>query len=297
MQRACFIAEIAYLKKRHINLRRIDNMNQKILPAAAVLAFLFLSGTVSGLSSVVVNGKSCLVVLFGTLICGLIAYPGRTVVELGNNMRNMFRARDDYKELIGLIENLARIRRSQGIKALEAESAKLDNRFLRQGIEMVADGYDRNAIFNTLEKRYENFLASMQSQKDLLSTFTKLSPVFGFVGTIMGLIDVLNNMGSPEVIGRGMATALLTTFYGLLFANMLFLPLSRKFAENMRCEAVKRSLVMEGVMDMADNINSKSISYRLHASLGDHFSESGSDCENRLSGFSLMAKFRKIYSR
>lgn len=251
-------------------------MNQKFLPVIGVVVFLFLSGTVSGLSSIEVNIRSGLLVFIGTLICGLISYSGKTIIELIKNIRFIFTKQDDgdYNALINIIENLAKIRRSKGIKALEAEAAKTDNLFLQQGIEMVVDGYERSVIFNTLEKRYENFLAFRQSQSDVINTLVKLSPVFGFVGTILGLINVLNNMGSPEVIGKGMATALLTTFYGLLFANMFFLPIAKKISTHTKHEAIKRSLVIEGILDITDNVNSKSISYRLHASLGSYYNES-----------------------
>ena len=243
-------------------------MNHKFLPIIVVVLFLLLSGTVSGLASIEVNIRSGLIVFAGTLICVLVSYSGKTIMELLKSIKMIFTKQDyDYLKLIKIIEHLAKVQRAKGINALEKEAALTNNRFLQQGIEMIVDGYKRDVIFETFEKRYENFIDFKQSQNDVMNTLIKLSPVFGFVGTILGLINVLNNMGSPEAIGQGMAVALLTTFYGLLFANMFFLPISKKLAECTKQEAVKRSLIMEGVLDMASNLNSKSISYRLHTSL------------------------------
>ena len=136
---------------------------------------------------------------------------------------------------------------------------------------MIADGFDRYTIFKTLERRYDNFLQARRSQADLINTFIKLMPVFGFVGTIIGLINVLSNMGSPELIGKGVATALLTTFYGLLYANVIFLPIAKKLAEKTKHDAMELTLIIEGILDIADKTNAKAIGYRLRYCIGDYF--------------------------
>ena len=92
--------------------------------------------------------------------------------------------------------------------------------------------------------------------------------MFGFVGTIIGLIDVLNQMGSPTQIGHGMALALLTTFYGLLFSNFLFLPLAKKLSEHIKSEATILNAILEGVMYIAEQKHSKAISHNLQSYLG-----------------------------
>ena len=137
------------------------------------------------------------------------------------------------------------------------------NIFLRKGVELVADGYDRFDIRNIMERDYELYFSQKESQINILNTLAKLAPVFGFVGTIIGLINVLSEMGNPEHIGKGMALALLTTFYGLLFANFLFLPLAKKLSEHIKAEATALNVILDGIMDIADLKNSRSISHRL----------------------------------
>ncbi len=249
-------------------------MLQKILPAAGIVVFILLSGTVSELSSIVLNVKSNLIILTGAFVCALVSYPFRLFSDLFANIRKAFSGeKTDLDALIKQIEELAAIRRRDGKLVLDEKSKKIDNSFLKMGIEMVADGFDRYTIFKTLERRYDNFLQARRSQADLINTFIKLMPVFGFVGTIIGLINVLSNMGSPELIGKGVATALLTTFYGLLYANVIFLPIAKKLAEKTKHDAMALALIIEGVLDIADKANAKAIGYRLRYCIGDYLQD------------------------
>lgn len=249
-------------------------MLKKILPVSGIFIFFFLSGTVSELSSVSINIKSNLILLTGTLVCCMISYPARLFSHLFTSIRQAF-ARDqkDFNATINQIEALSVIRRNEGIIKLDEASRQIKNSFLKMGIEMVVDNYDRYTIFKTLERRYDNFLKAKRSEADLINTIIKLLPVFGFVGTIIGLINVLNHMGSPELIGKGVATALLTTFYGLLYANILFLPISKKLTEKSRQDSIELALIIEGVLDICDKVNSKAIGYRLRYCIDDFYQD------------------------
>ncbi len=277
-------------------------MIQKILPVFGILIFVILSGTVSELSSISANIRSNMIVLSGTIICCMISYPTQLFSDLFLSIGQAFsKEKKDVNDLINQIEALSFIRRSKGISELDEKSRQIENKFLKMGIEMVVDGYDRYMIFKTLERRYDNFLGARRSQADLINTMIKLLPVFGFVGTIIGLINVLNNMGSPELIGKGVATALLTTFYGLLYANLLCLPLGKKLAEKTKQDAVELALIIEGVLDISDNINSKLIGYRLRYCIGELCQENPSfetklaDQESLPLNFNLALK--KQYTR
>lgn len=249
-------------------------MKKYLMISIAVFFFLFLFGTVSQLTSFLVNVKSCVIVLAGTVICSVLSASPAAAKTFFQNLPTLLESRkSNFDELISEISELARIRRSKGLGELEKIAHDIENPFLKQGIEMVVDGYKRRVILSTLEKRFENDMASRKSQDDFIHNLIKLSPIFGFAGTIIGLIHVLQSMSAPEMIGQGMGTALLTTFYGLVFANLLFLPLSRKAADIGTAEAMEKSLIIEGVVDISDNVNSRSIAYRLKSSLGDFFEE------------------------
>jgi chemotaxis protein MotA len=244
---------------------------QKIILGLGGLFILFLAGNVVGETSAIINLKSGVLVLGGTLMCALLAFPTRTINDVIKSLKELFQQKGaDQELLIKQIETLARVRRKHGAKMLEEEGNKAKNPFVRKGIELVVDGYDRYEIRNIMEKECELYFSFKESQVNVLNTLAKIAPVLGFVGTIIGLIGVLGNLGQTEEIGKGMALALLTTFYGLLFSTFLFLPLARKFSEHVKSEATLLSLVLEGIMDIADQKNSQAIVYRLKSYAGVH---------------------------
>ncbi|MBA7636262.1 Chemotaxis protein PomA [subsurface metagenome] len=212
-----------------------------------------------------------------------LAFSMKTIKELVKSLRALLRNDEtDHEGIVRQIVNLARIGRMHGVRALEAEGKKVEHPFVREGIELVVDGYDRFEIRNIMEKEYELHFSRKESQVNMLNTLAKIAPVLGFVGTIIGLIDVLSNMGEVGEIGKGMALALLTTFYGLLFSNFLFLPLAKRCSEYNRAEASLLNIILEGIMDICEQKNSHAISYRLESYLGLGDSESEDDLETSL---------------
>ena len=244
-------------------------MLQKLIIACGMLVFLILISSILGGVAILTNLKSCLVVLGGTLICSLLAYPVQTFRDLKESLQKVWESEGlDYAFLVQQIEDLARLRRVCGPRELNTAGDKTDNVFLRKGIELVVDGYDRHEINCILEKEFEFYFAAKEAEVNLLNTLAKFAPAFGFVGTIIGLINILNHMSDPNQIGPGMAMALLTTLYGLLFANLCFLPLAKKLSEYIRHEALYLNVVLEGILDISESKNPRSISFRLQSYMG-----------------------------
>lgn len=257
-------------------------MVKKIVPITGVFILLCLLAGLSQLPSIALHLKSNLIVLAGTFGCCLFSYsPGR-IATLVKQVREAFSGRTkDFNGLIREIESLSAIQRNEGIIHLDRQSAQIENRFLKSGIEMVVDGYDRYTIFKTLEQAHDNFLDARRSEADLLNTVIRLLPIFGFVGTLVGLVHVLNHMGSPEIIGNGVATALLTTFYGLIYANLIFLPISKKLAEKTRQDSMELTLIIEGVLDIVDGVNPRAVGFRLKYCMEDFYMDAPGPAKDR----------------
>mgnify|MGYP002641297451 CR=1 FL=1 len=246
-------------------------MIQAIIIAAGGMICLFLTGNTVGEISEIANLQSCLLVLGGTLMSAFLAFPVKTFRGLIKSLMEVFRYKEtNYKDILSQIESLAHVRWLYGIKELEEDGKGTDNPFLRRGIELIVDDYDRYEIRNIMEKDYELYFSNKGSHVHLLRTLAKLAPAFGFIGTIIGLISVLNNMGTPAEIGKGMSLALLTTLYGSLISNFLFLPLAKKLSEHTKAEITQLNIIMEGIMDISDKKNPKAISHRLQGYLGVH---------------------------
>ncbi len=244
-------------------------MLQKAILCIGLLIFIILSGNAVENTSIMMNLKSAFLVLAGTLLSAFIAFPMKTFRDLFKSLIVVYRNEETENEpLVQELERLAVIWRRHGIMALENARKSVENVFLNKGVELVIDGYNRYDIRNIMEKDYELYFSRKESQINILNTLAKLAPVFGFVGTIIGLINVLNNVEDPAQIGKGMALALLTTLYGILLANFLFFPLAKKLSEYTKAETTVLNLILEGVMDLADQKTSKSISHRLNSYLG-----------------------------
>jgi len=243
-------------------------MLQKMILLISLLSFIILSEIAIEGTSLMMNLKSAMLVLAGTLLSVFIAFPLKTFRDLHKSLVATFRQDEtDNQSLVKELEELARIWRRHGIWELENERNLVANVFLRKGIELVIDGYNRIDIRSIMEKDYELYFSRKDSQVNILNTLAKLAPVFGFVGTIIGLINTLNHMEDPAQIGGGMALALLTTLYGILLANFLFLPLSKKLSEHIKAEATVLNIILEGIMDIADQKSPVYISRRLNSYL------------------------------
>jgi chemotaxis protein MotA len=260
-------------------------MVRKAILVGGVTLFLFVSGKIIGETSAIINLKSGLLILGGTVMSAFLAFPVRTIKDLVKNLQGILKNEEiDHEGIVRQIVDLARIGRIRGAPALEAQAKKVNNPLVRKGIELVVDGYDRFEIHNIMEKEYELHFSRKESQVTMLNTLAKIAPALGFLGTIIGLIDVLSNMGEVGEIGKGMALALLTTFYGLLFSNFVFLPLAKRCSEVNRAEASLLSIILEGVMDICEQKNSHAISYRLESYLGLRESEGEADLKTSSQG-------------
>ncbi len=245
-----------------------------------IVFFMLFSKDLLGDISLLMNVKSGFLVLSGTLICGTLAFSLKVLKSLAYSLMDAYKSEaSDPGLLIRQIHHLARVRRALGPRELGARVQQIDNLFLRKGVDLIIDNYDRYEIHNIMEKEIEFYFSSKRTQLNILNTFIRLSPAFGFIGTIIGLINVLNNVNDPSEISKGMAVALLTTFYGLLFANFLFLPMASKFSEFIKREAIILNIVMQGIIDISELRNPMAISHRLESCIETSNLQSSNDRE------------------
>jgi chemotaxis protein MotA len=263
-------------------------MIRKMIPLAGILFFMGLSTSIIGETSIELHIKSVVLVLAGTVVIGFLSFPMKRYRELFKTLMVVLRGREtDYPKLIKDIARLSRINRLYGHLALEKEARGINNFFLRKGIDLIVDGYDAYDISQIMEKECELYFSRKESLVNILSTQQKLAPVIGFLGTIIGLISVLNHLESPANMGQGMAVALLTTLYGLLIANFLFLPLHKKLSEHLRTESSLCYVILEGVMDISNDKNSRAIAYHLQS-----YVENYQDLQNDLFESRTRARWR-----
>jgi chemotaxis protein MotA len=158
-------------------------------------------------------------------------------------------------ELIQRMVNFAAINRRDGALALEQEIPKLDNAFFMKGLQMLVDGRESEEIRQLLSPEIMYLQDRHSSGKKLLEFMGSAAPAFGMIGTLIGLIQMLRSLDSPDKIGGGMAVALITTFYGALTANLIFIPLAGKLGIYSKAETTTMEMILEGVCAVAQGDN------------------------------------------
>ena len=158
-------------------------------------------------------------------------------------------------ELIQKMVNYAAISRRDGPLALEQEIQKTDNLFFAKGLQMLVDGQESDTINEIMSMEIQYLQDRHAIGKKILEFMGSAAPAFGMIGTLIGLVQMLRSLESPESIGAGMAVALITTFYGALTANLIFIPLAGKLGLYSKAESTVMEMIVEGVCAIARGDN------------------------------------------
>lgn len=151
--------------------------------------------------------------------------------------------------------NYAAINRRDGALALEQEIAKQSDLFFVKGLQMLVDGRDSEEIRDIMDLEIQYLQDRHSMGKKILEFMGAAAPSFGMIGTLIGLVQMLQNLSSPEDIGSGMAVALLTTFYGAFSANLIFIPLAGKLGIYSKAETTSMEMILEGICAIARGDN------------------------------------------
>jgi chemotaxis protein MotA len=172
----------------------------------------------------------------------------------------------DMNEHIGRLVELAEVARREGLLALEKAATEVDDPFFKRGIEMTVDGNDPEEIRDILEGEIHSLEQRHKAGAKFFNDMSGYAPTLGILGTVIGLIHVLANLSNPQVLGPAIAEAFIATLWGVLSANLFWLPISNKLKRSSQQEAQGRRLVMDGILAIqAGNsprmVQSKLLSY------------------------------------
>ncbi|HRQ05065.1 MAG TPA: MotA/TolQ/ExbB proton channel family protein [Nitrosomonas halophila] len=202
-----------------------------------------------------INLPGLAIVLGGTLAATFISYPLREVVRVFRLLMTVLRnerlyTQRDMEELI----RISRLWMQNDVRAVEQELARVRNPFLRTGVQLVIDLTPEQEILDLLRWRISRLRAREHAEAKLFRVMASFAPAFGMIGTLVGLINLMFilELGNLEIIGRHMAIALMTTFYGILLANLVFKPVAVKLERRTEQRIVLMNMVLQGISMMCE---------------------------------------------
>ena len=241
-----------------------------------VVAFglVIISIMMGGPATWFINYPSIMIVFGGTMGATLIAYPLAEVLSVFGVVKNVFFSRTNSAgKLVPLIVNFAKKARQEGILSFESQLKDMDDPFLAKGLQLAIDGMESSAIEDVMSTEIAYVEERHRLGAEIFSTMGTFAPAVGMLGTIIGLVQMLMQMSDPSSIGAPMAVALLTTFYGTLLANLLFLPIAGKLKTRSKQEMLIKTMVIEGIISIQAGDNYRIVEQKLKAFLSPRLME------------------------
>lgn len=213
-----------------------------------------------------IDGPSIFIVVGGTLGALIASTPMADMKKLMTLVKIAFNgATVDLGKQIDDIVEMANVARKNGLLALEDRVSGMDDPFLKNGVMLILDGTDPELVKSVMETEVY-FMDERHSR--LASIFERgssLAPAFGMIGTLIGLINMLQKLDDPSNLGPSMAVALITTFYGVLIANVIFNPLTNQLKMKSQNEQIQKDIIIEGILSIQDGENPRVIRDKLRA--------------------------------
>lgn len=236
-----------------------------IVVAALLVASIVIGG---GSFNSFVDIPSGMVVIGGAIAASLIAFPLKDFLSVFKvSLKVFLNKAEDVPNIIDQIVGLAETARKDGLLALEAQMADIDHPFIKLGIQMAVDGSPPEIIEDIMRTEIESIATRHSQGKGLMDTLGRYAPAYGMIGTLMGLIMMLSNMSDPSSIGAGMAVALITTLYGAIVSNAIFLPFADKLGLINKKELIAKEIIIRGIMAIQSGENPRVIRQKLNTFL------------------------------
>ena len=234
-----------------------------IIALIAIVVSTVMDGNSFG---ALIGPSSLLLVVLGSIGVSLSGFQLADVKPVPKGIIISFTGKEpDPGEAIDRLMKFAEIARKEGVLALEEQLEELDDPFMKLGLQQIVDGVDGDVVRDVLEIE----LAALDERHGpvigYVKTMGSYAPTMGMVGTVVGLINMLGNLSDPAQLGLGMSVALLTTLYGVIFANLVFLPIASKLQRLHDLEVAQTELVMDGILAVQGGASPRMVVERLEA--------------------------------
>jgi chemotaxis protein MotA len=242
--------------------------------AAIIIGVAVSGGSVGTFTDI----PSVFITVVGSISALLVAFPMEQAKKLIVVMKLVMKPQShDPVGLINTLVNFSEKARREGLLALEDDVDEIDDAFMKKGIQLVVDGTDPELVRNILNAELDALDGRHTAGSDLLDQWGAIAPAFGLIGTLIGLIVMLSRLEDKSSIGAGMSVALLTSLYGAVMANLMFLPMANKLKFRNKEELLVREIMIEGILSIQSGDNPRIVKDKLASylapSLRDQLSE------------------------
>ena len=184
----------------------------------------------------------------------MAVFASCTIPEFVNGLKCytlMFKMpNDDMKGIIKQIVDLSNTARKEGLLALEEAAGGLEDVFMKKGVLLIVDGTEPELVKSIMEAEIDAMDARHKGNIKIFEDIAAQGPAWGMIGTLLGLVNMLNDMSDASKIGPSMAVALITTLYGSIIANWLCFPVSNKLKKRSDAEYMLKSVIIEGLLSI-----------------------------------------------
>ncbi len=228
------------------------------------LILVLVSILMGGSAAIFIHIPSLLMVVGGAFAATLVSYRLNHVLRVTSVLQKTLKDEvSEIQEFVDTLTRLATVVRREGVLALDGELGSIEDPFMRTGLEMVVDGSDEATVRSIMETELTYLSERHRAGKGIFDALGMYAPAFGMIGTLVGLIAMLQSLDDPSNIGGGMAVALITTFYGALFSNLIFLPLAKKLQSKSEDEVIVKEMILEGVLAIQNGLHPNTVNKKL----------------------------------
>ncbi|MCO4783651.1 MAG: MotA/TolQ/ExbB proton channel family protein [Candidatus Cloacimonetes bacterium] len=238
------------------------------------LGFLFIASAISNhfLEPLKLLGffdpPSLEIVIGGTFATIFVNFTFEEAKQIPKVVKVAFRIGDlEAISIIRVLIDFAEKARKEGLLSLEEDMDKVENPFVRKGIQLVIDGTEGDLVRYILESEVEQMDARHKKGKDLIGCMSTFAPAFGMIGTLVGLVNMLAKLDDPATLGPSMAVALITTFYGAVVSNLFTIPMEGNLEQKAAIEVMVYTIAIEGILSIQQGDNPRIVEEKLKSFL------------------------------
>lgn len=220
------------------------------------IVLVFLAIVTQGSLLVFMSLSSALIIGGGIISATMVNYSFENIKDSFAAISSMMGAKEvDLRTDMELLSMFARRVRTEGILVLDSDIKHINDGYLKNGLQLAVDGFKKESLDSILRDEIKSRERQVEISINVMYSMAEYAPAFGMIGTVIGMILMLQNITDPESLGAGLSVALLTTLYGTMVANMLMGPLAGKLEYLSELDINRKQMFRTGIISIVEGEN------------------------------------------